>query len=141
MVILNIFNFLNLDIMCTINVEIKPNVCCLMSYFALLIYKSIRNFCLRFAYDAPKIWNDLIGYAHSAISLHSFRKNRGQVKGQAEIDAVTSTLIYRNWIKNLYHTMNKHIILGNINYLMKDIIVCSMPLFHQRTKPRSCPQP
>ena len=42
--------------------------------FATSIYKSFKHFGLSFAFDAPKIWNDLPDDVHSAISLHSFRR-------------------------------------------------------------------
>ena len=35
------------------------------------VYKSSKHFGLSFAYDAPKIWNDLPDEVHSATSLHS----------------------------------------------------------------------
>ena len=38
------------------------------------LYTSTKNFGLSFAYDAPKIWNDLPDDVHSATSLHSFTK-------------------------------------------------------------------
>ena len=38
------------------------------------VYKSTKHFGLRFACNAPKIWNDLPDDVHSAPSLHSFRK-------------------------------------------------------------------
>ena len=41
---------------------------------ATSIYKSFKHFGLSFAYDAPKIWNDLPDDVHSATSLHSFRR-------------------------------------------------------------------
>ena len=43
-------------------------------HFAPSIYKSSKHFGLRFAYDAPKIWNNLPGDVHLATSLYSFRK-------------------------------------------------------------------
>ena len=38
------------------------------------IYKSKKHFGLSFAYDAPRIWNDLPDDVRSAKSLSSFRK-------------------------------------------------------------------
>ena len=43
-------------------------------HFATFVYKSTKHFGLSFAYDAPKIWNDLPDDESSATSLHSFRK-------------------------------------------------------------------
>ena len=43
-------------------------------HFATSIYKSSEHFGLSFAYDAPKIWNDLPDDVRAAISLHSFRR-------------------------------------------------------------------
>ena len=43
-------------------------------HFAISVYKSAKHFGLSFAYDAPKIWNDMPGDVHSATSLHLFRK-------------------------------------------------------------------
>ena len=43
-------------------------------HFATSIYKSSMHFGLSFAYDAPKIWNDLPKDVRSATSLHSFRR-------------------------------------------------------------------
>ena len=43
-------------------------------HFATSIYKSSKHFGLSFAYDAPKIWNDLPDDVRSATSLHSFRR-------------------------------------------------------------------
>ena len=44
-------------------------------HFATSVYKSSTHFGLSFAYDAPKIWNDLPDdVVHSTASLHSFRK-------------------------------------------------------------------
>ena len=42
-------------------------------HFATSVDMSTENFCLSFAYDAPKIWNDFSDDVHSATSLHSFR--------------------------------------------------------------------
>ena len=39
------------------------------------IYKSTKQFGLSFAYDAPKIWNELPDDVRSATSIASFRKN------------------------------------------------------------------
>ena len=38
------------------------------------IYKSTKQFGLSFAYDAPKIWNELPDNVQSATSIASFRK-------------------------------------------------------------------
>ena len=38
------------------------------------IYKSTKQFGLSFAYDAPKIWNELPDDVRSATSIASFRK-------------------------------------------------------------------
>ena len=38
------------------------------------IYKSTKQFGLSFAYDAPKIWNELLDDVRSATSITSFRK-------------------------------------------------------------------
>ena len=43
-------------------------------HFAPSVYKSAKHFSLHFAYDAPKIWNDLPDDVRFATSLHSFRK-------------------------------------------------------------------
>ena len=43
-------------------------------HFAPSVYKSPKHFGLSFAYNAPKIWNDLPDDVWSATSLHSFRK-------------------------------------------------------------------
>ena len=43
-------------------------------HFATSLYKSSKHFGLSFAYDAPKIWNDLPDDVRSATSLHSFRR-------------------------------------------------------------------
>ena len=43
-------------------------------HFTTSIYKSSNHFGLSFAYDAPKIWNDLPDDVHLATSLHSFRR-------------------------------------------------------------------
>ena len=43
-------------------------------HFATSVYKSTTHFGLSFAYDAPKIWNDLPEYVCLATSFHSFRK-------------------------------------------------------------------
>ena len=37
------------------------------------MHKSTKHFGISFAYDAPKIWNDLSDDVHLATSLHSFR--------------------------------------------------------------------
>ena len=37
-------------------------------------YKSKKHFGLSFAYDAPRVWNDLPDDVHSAKSLSSFKK-------------------------------------------------------------------
>ena len=42
--------------------------------FAPSVYKSTKHFGLSFAYDAPKIWNDLPDDERLANSHHSFRK-------------------------------------------------------------------
>ena len=42
-------------------------------HFATLIYNASKHFELSFAYDVPKIWNDLPDDVRSATSLHSFR--------------------------------------------------------------------
>ena len=75
-VILSILRlFINQDTVYTIFVEIKPMVCLLkVPYFASSVHKSTKHFGLSFAYDAPKIWNDLPDDLHSTTSLHSFRK-------------------------------------------------------------------
>ena len=43
-------------------------------YFATSVYKSSKHVGLSFAYDAPKIWNDLPDDVHLVTPLHSFRK-------------------------------------------------------------------
>ena len=43
-------------------------------HFATSLYKSSKHFGLSFAYDAPKIWNDLPDDVRSATSLHSLRR-------------------------------------------------------------------
>ena len=43
-------------------------------HFATSLCKSSKHFGLSFAYDAPKIWNDLPDDVRSATSLHSFRR-------------------------------------------------------------------
>ena len=43
-------------------------------HFATSIYKSSKHFGLSFAYEAPKIWNDLPDDVRLATSLHSFRR-------------------------------------------------------------------
>ena len=43
-------------------------------HFTTSLYKSSKHFNLSFAYDAPKIWNDLPDDVRSATSLHSFRR-------------------------------------------------------------------
>ena len=45
-----------------------------LPHFATSLYKSSKHFGLSFAYDAPKIWNDLPDDVRSATSLHSFRR-------------------------------------------------------------------
>ena len=45
-----------------------------VSHFATSIYKSSKHFDLNFAYDAPKIGNNLSDDVCLATSLHSFRK-------------------------------------------------------------------
>ena len=44
------------------------------SHIVLFIYMSKKHFGLSFAYDAPRIWNDLPDDVRSAKSLSSFRK-------------------------------------------------------------------
>ena len=39
-----------------------------------ILAKSSKHFGLSFAYDAPKIWNDLPDDVHSATSLYSLRR-------------------------------------------------------------------
>ena len=43
-------------------------------HFTTSIYSSSNHFGLSFAYDAPKIWNDLPDDVRLATSLHSFRR-------------------------------------------------------------------
>ena len=43
-------------------------------HFASSVYKSSKHVGLSFAYDAPKIWNNLPDDICSTTSLHSFRK-------------------------------------------------------------------
>ena len=43
-------------------------------HFATSLYKSSKHFGLSFAYDTPKIWNNLPDDVHSATYLHSFRR-------------------------------------------------------------------
>ena len=43
-------------------------------HFTISVLKSTRHFGLRFAYDTPKIWNDLLDDLHLATSLHSSRE-------------------------------------------------------------------
>ena len=43
-------------------------------HFAPSVYKSSKHFGLSFAYDAPKIWNDMPDDVRSATSLHPFKK-------------------------------------------------------------------
>ena len=43
-------------------------------HFAASVHKSPEHFGLSFAYDAPKVWNDLPDDRNSATSLSSFRK-------------------------------------------------------------------
>ena len=43
--------------------------------FRPTVHKSKRHFSHSFAYDAPKVWNDLPDEIRSAQSLASFRKN------------------------------------------------------------------
>ena len=43
-------------------------------HFSTSIYKSAKHFGHSFAYDAPRIWNDLPDDVRSATSLHSFRR-------------------------------------------------------------------
>ena len=53
-------------------------------HFATSIYKSSKHFGLSFAYDAPKIWNDLLDGVCLATSLHSFiRKLKTYLFAQA----------------------------------------------------------
>ena len=41
-----------------------------VSHFATSVYKSTKYFCLSFAYDARKIWNDLPDDVRSVTSVH-----------------------------------------------------------------------
>ena len=43
-------------------------------YFATSVDKFSKHFGLSFAYDSPKIWNDLPDGVRSTTSLNSFRK-------------------------------------------------------------------
>ena len=43
-------------------------------HFPTSVYESTEHFDLSFAYDAPKIWNDLPADVRLATSLHSFTK-------------------------------------------------------------------
>ena len=62
-VILNILNLtLNQDIVCTKLIEVN------------LVCAATKHFGLSFAYDTPRIWNDLLDDVRSARSLSSFRK-------------------------------------------------------------------
>ena len=75
-VIQNILHlFLNPDKVSITHAKAKLMVCSLRPpHFATSVYKSSKLFGLSFAYNAPKIWNDLPDDAHSATSLHSFRR-------------------------------------------------------------------
>ena len=44
------------------------------SHFAPSVYKSSKHFGYSFAYDTPKIWNDLLNDVRLATSLHSLRQ-------------------------------------------------------------------
>ena len=72
MAIQNTLNLsLNPDIVCT---ECQSDGVLLEVPHCASIYKSKTHFGLSFAYDAPRIWNDLPDDVHSAKSLSSFRK-------------------------------------------------------------------
>ena len=42
--------------------------------FRPLVFKSVKHFDHSFAFDAPRIWNELPHYVRSAASVASFRK-------------------------------------------------------------------
>ena len=44
-------------------------------HFILSVHKSTKQFGFGFAYDAPKVWNELPDDISSATSLFSFKKN------------------------------------------------------------------
>ena len=48
-------------------------------HFATSVYKSTKHISLSFAYDAPKIWNDLLAmmmYVWPLLSIHSGRSSK-----------------------------------------------------------------
>ena len=55
-------------------VEVNMIVWYLKSLFVPSVHKSTRHFGLSFAYDAPKIWNDLPDDVRSNSSVNTFRK-------------------------------------------------------------------
>ena len=66
---------LNLDIVFITCKSQADGVFLEVPHFATSIYKSSKHFGLSFAYDAPKVWNDLPDDASLATSLHSFKQN------------------------------------------------------------------
>ena len=59
-------------------------------HFATSIYKSSKHFGLSFAYDAPKIWNDLPDDVRLSTSLHSFQKEAQNQSLCTSISTLTS---------------------------------------------------
>ena len=65
---------LDLDIVSITHIKAKLIVCSWRSHtLSLSVYKSSKHFGLSFAYDDPKILNNLPDDVHSATSLHPFR--------------------------------------------------------------------
>ena len=63
-------HFLNPDKMSTTHLKAKLTVCSLRSpIFPKSVYKSAKHFGHSFAYDVPRIWNDLPGDVRSSTSL------------------------------------------------------------------------
>ena len=76
-VILNSLNlFLNLDIVCTLQVEVKLVVCCWRSHTLPYQFVDVISILVSALhnYDPPKMWNDLPDNVRSATSLYLFRK-------------------------------------------------------------------
>ena len=76
-VIQNILHlFLNPDKVCITHAKAKLIYIVFLEvpHFATSIYKSSKHFGLSFAYEAPKIWNDLPDDVRLAASLYSFRR-------------------------------------------------------------------
>ena len=66
---------LNLDIVSITPVKGRADGVFLeVPHSATSVYKYSKHFGLGFAYDAPKIWNDVPDDVRLATSLHSFRK-------------------------------------------------------------------